>query len=145
MRGKVIPQGMQETPFIRDICCFWKQRPFVLVTSHTQHIRDSHRCRPHPLISGRNDLLSTPRRHPPAKRRSTHNKKHSAPEPSAVWDAPYSSVSNTEELARPCIQAGFQGGDTSVEFRSVCSQALLFRFRRSDLGTQFPQALQVTV
>jgi hypothetical protein len=36
MRGKVIPQGMQETPFIRDICHFWAQRPFVLVTSHTR-------------------------------------------------------------------------------------------------------------
>jgi hypothetical protein len=36
MRGKVIPQGMQETPFIRDICRFWAQRPFVLITSHTR-------------------------------------------------------------------------------------------------------------
>jgi len=36
MRGKVIPQGMQETLFIRAICHFWAQCPFVLVTSHTR-------------------------------------------------------------------------------------------------------------
>jgi hypothetical protein len=55
------------------------------------------------------------------------------------------SVSNTEELTCPCVQAGFQSGDTSVEFHFVCSQALLFRFRCDDLCTQFPQAPQVTV
>jgi hypothetical protein len=54
------------------------------------------------------------------------------------------SVSNTEELMRLCL-AGFQNGNTSVEFHSVCSQALLFCFRRDYLCTQFPQAPQVTV
>jgi len=50
----------------------------------------------------------------------------------------YWSVADTEELARPCIQAGFQCDDTGVEFCLLCAQALLFRFRCSDVRTQFP-------
>src|SRR5215471_16919601 len=88
--------------------------------AHT-HTRDSHRCRLRPLTPGRNGLLSTHRRHPSRKRHSTRNKKRSALELSAVWDAPCGSVSNTEELTRPCVQAGLQGDNTSVEFRLMCS------------------------
>src|SRR5712692_1027269 len=97
------------------------------------------RCVPWALHS------STPRRHPPRKLRSTHNKRHSVPAPSAVLDAPCGSVANAKELARPHVQAGFQCDDTGVEFCLSFSYALLLRFRRGDLRAQFPQALQVAV
>jgi hypothetical protein len=35
MRGKVVPQWMQETPLSREIRRFREQRPFVLVASNT--------------------------------------------------------------------------------------------------------------
>ena len=36
VRGKVIPQWMQETLFLGEVRRFWEQRPFVLVTSNTR-------------------------------------------------------------------------------------------------------------
>jgi hypothetical protein len=65
--------------------------------------------------------------------------------PSVYWVGYSASNCSGSALTCPCIQAGFQSGDTSVEFHFVCSQALLFRFRCDDLCTQFPQAPQVTV
>src|SRR5262249_59672106 len=90
--------------------------------------RDSPRGHLHPLIPDGNGLSSTPRPPPSRTLRSTHNIRHSVPAPSAVLGVPCDSVADAEQLARPCIQAGFQRDDTGVAFCLLGAPALLFRF-----------------